>query len=199
MKWIEPRCGRAALVALLATSSLSCATSLVRAPLHPIPDEPPTTGAPPELRGTEAAAAAVARQERLEIYRELVRVFFRPMRGQARWIDPQPLSHRRERMSDSLAVADPDWAAAIVDAVALRRVCVLDERDEECRGRPGGVLKFSAPYAVSARADTVMVFARYSPVDAGGDVARTSELEIEFRLARASGGWRILSKRAIGK
>jgi hypothetical protein len=171
-----------------------CAGRLVR--VQPIPDAPQPTEVP-QLRGSERDAARIAPAEQMEIYRELVRAFFRPTRGQARWIDPQPLAHRRERVADSVALQDDDWADAVVRTIGLRRVCALDGRDDDCRGRPGGVLRFSAPYAASAGSDSVIVFARYSSVAAGQPAVPGAGFEIEFHLSRRDGEWRILSKRTI--
>ncbi len=173
---------------------LGCAGRLVR--VQPIPDEPQPIEAP-QRRGSERDALMIAPAERVEIYRELVRSFFRPTRGQARWIDPQPLSHRRERVADSLALEDDEWVDTIVRTIGLRRVCALDASDADCRGRPGGVLKFSTPYSASAGSDSAIVFARYSNVTAGQPAVPGAGFEIEFHLARRDGEWRIVSKRTI--
>ena len=187
---------RFASVIAISGALVGCAGTLVRGPLHPIPDESPPVETP-QSRGLERDAAMISPAQRLEIYRELVRAFFRPTRGQARWIDPQPLSHRRDRASDSLALEDDEWAAAIVRTIGLRRVCALDGGDDECRGRPGGVLRLSAPYAASAGADSVIVFTRYSNVSAGERAVSGAGFEMEFHLARGDGEWRIVSKRTI--
>ena len=186
---------RIAAAVVASGALLGCAGRLVRA-AQPIPDEPrPATA--PQLRGLERDAARIPPAERMEIYRELVRAFFRPTRGQARWIDPQPLSHRRERASDSLALEDDEWAAALVRTIGLRRVCALDGGDEECRGRPGGVLRFSVPYAASAGIETAIVFARYSNVTAGQPAVPGAGFEMEFHVTRRDREWRIVSKRTI--
>ena len=188
---------RIAAVVVASGALLGCAGRLVRA-AQPISDESrPATA--PQLRGLERDAARIPPAERMEIYRELVRAFFRPTRGQARWIDPQPLSHRRDRASDSLALEDDEWAAALVRTIGLRRVCALDDRDDGCRGRPGGVLRFSAPYAAFAGTDSVIVFARYSTVTAGEPAVPGAGFEMEFHLARRDGEWRIVSKRTISE
>jgi hypothetical protein len=176
-------------------ASLGCVGRLVRA-VQPIPDKP-RPAETPRQRGSERDAAMISSAQRLEIYRELVRTFFRPTRGQARWIDPQPLSHRREQASDSLALEDDDWADAIVRTIGLRRVCALDGPDDDCRGRPGGILRLSAPYTTSAGTDAVIVFVRYSIVSAGEPAAPGEGFEMEFRLARRDDAWRIVSKRTI--
>jgi hypothetical protein len=186
----------ARIVGIVATFALlGCASSPVRGVPRPIPDD--SRPVDTHVRGTATAAASIAADGRLEIYRELVRSFFRPTRGQARWIDPQPLAHTRDRVSDSLAVEDYEWADEIVRTIGLRRVCALDTRDAECRGRPGGVLRFSAPYALSSAGDSAIVFARYSSVRAGEPAMPRAGFEMEFRLARRDGAWRIVSKRTV--
>lgn len=186
----------ARIVGILATFALlGCASSPVRGVPRPIPDD--SRPVDTRVRGTATAAASITPDRRLEIYRELVRSFFRPTRGQARWIDPQPLSHTRDVASDSLAVEDDAWADEMVRTIGLRRVCVLDVRDDECRGRPGGVLRFSAPYALSSAGDSAIVFARYSSVRAGEPAVPRAGFEMEFRLARRDGAWRIVSKRTV--
>ena len=142
----------------------------------------------------------IAADQRLEIYRELVRGFFRPTRGQVRWIDPQLLAHRRERALDSLALEDDEWAEAVARTIGLRRVCALDTPDAECRGRPGGILRLSAPYALSGGdADPAVVFARYSTVRAGEPTAPGPGFEMEFHLVHRDGAWRIVSKRTVAE
>lgn len=175
----------------LAAVALACA-GRGHMDLRPIPDRP-SPPATPTLRGTAAAERAIADDEQVEIIRDIVRGFFRPTRGQARWIDPQPLAHQRARGADSAAVPDVDLMTEIVRAVGLRRVCTLDS-DTECRGRTGHVLRFSAAYA---RADSAVVFARITPVAAGAAAAAGPGFEMEFLMTRRDSGWRIASKGTV--
>ena len=164
-----------------------------RESLRSIPDLAPDSAAS-EVRGTAAAARSVPATEQIEIIGQLVRQFFRPTRSQARWIDPQPLAHRRATEADSAAVLDEDWGAAIVQSTGFRRVCVLED-DAGCRGRPGAVLRFSAPYALGK--DSVVIFTRITRVEAGASAAPGKGFEMEFHLVRSDREWRIVSKRTI--
>jgi hypothetical protein len=177
-------------------ASAAAALSLVGcARPYRIPDLAPGPVASPEVRGTQASARAISGEQQLQIVAEVVRSFFRPSLGQARWIDPRPLAHRRTRDADSAAPADEDWAEGIVQAAGLRRVCTLDA-GSECTGRAGGILRFSAPYAEGC--DSVVVFARYAPVSSGEWRAPGSEFsEMEFHLVRRDREWRIVSKRTV--
>ncbi|HVE80393.1 MAG TPA: hypothetical protein VNA89_16120 [Gemmatimonadaceae bacterium] len=184
----------AILVAFLAIGVTGCVRQAVREHWYPMPELSPV-GTPPEVRGTEGAAAALPPAQRMVIVREVVRGFFRPRGGQARWIDPRPLSHHRLADADSRVQPDPSWADAIVDAVGLPRVCALDAEDPGCSGRPGGVLRLSAPYA--ADTDSAVVFARYTPVAKGATPVAGPGFELEFHLARRDGGWRIVGRRSV--
>jgi hypothetical protein len=177
-----------ALAVLLA----GCAGQSVRETWYPVPEHETVREVSP-LRGSEAAA--LPWREQAVILREIVRGFYRPMRGQARWIDPRPLAHRRLASADSSMSPREDWGAAIVEAVGLTRVCLLAERDEACRGRPGGVLRFSVPYALGS--DSAVVYARYAPLQPSQDDTRTSGFELEFRLQRSEDGWHTVSRRTV--
>ena len=177
---------------LVSLTAVSCATR-PRDALNPIPDQP--TAVADTLRGTAALADMRDDGEPMAVMREVMRSFFRPTRGQARWIDPQPLAHRRTPEADSLAPVDEDWAIAIVQSSAVGRVCVLDETDHECRGRSGGVLRFSRVYF--PRPDSAVVFARYDPWPRPTDRASRSRLELELWLRRASDGWHLDGKRTL--
>lgn len=181
-----------AYLALLGAAALGCATR-PRDAIRPIPDQPSVSAG--SLRGSVAAADKVSEAEQIAVIRDLVRTFYRPTRGQARWIDPQPLAHRRTFAADSASVPDDDWANALVQAIALGRVCVLDRADHECRGRPGGVLRFSRVY--SAASDSAIVFARYDPVPLSENAAERTRNEMEFHMTRDRNGWRIESKRTV--
>jgi ketosteroid isomerase-like protein len=156
-----------------------------RQSLYPIPDRPATGS---DIRGTEQSAREISDDQQIRIISEVVRDFYRPSFGQARWIDPRPLAHRRSPAADSLSRVEDDWAEAIVGAVALQRVCAR-ESDAACHGRPGGVLRFSRPYA--AGTDTAVVFARYTPTQRG------PAGEMEFLMIRRNGSWDIASKRTV--
>lgn len=177
-------------LALAGAGCTACA-GRARDALHPTPDLPSSTS---DIRGTEAAARVLPNDDQVAIFREVVREFFRPTMGQARWIDPQPLAHRRARAADSAIVEGDDWSSMIVQAAGLRRVCAVGA-DAECRGRPGGVLRFSPPYAVGA--DSAVVFVRYTTVENGAAPTPGTGLEMAFRMARHDREWRIAAKGTI--
>jgi hypothetical protein len=182
-------------VVALGISVEGCAARVARESWYPIPEQAPPTDALPDLRGSEAAAAAVPPSERIEILREVVRGFFRPSLGSVRWVDPRPLSDHRTTGGDTLVKPDYDWGTAIVDAVGLRRVCLLDETDDQCRGRAGGVLRLSTPYTEGR--DSAVVFVRYSAVGQGEVPAPAPGFELEFHLLRRDSAWHIVSKRTL--
>ena len=180
-------------LALLTFGAAGACSIRPRDALHPIPDQP--TAVADTLRGTAARADVQDDAAAMAVMREVMRSFFRPIRGQARWIDPQPLAHRRTAAADSLAPLDEDWALAIVQASAVGRVCLLNETDHECRGRPGGVLRFSRVYF--ARPDSAIVFARYDAWPRPSGRASRSRLELELWLRRDSDGWHLDGKRTL--
>ena len=180
--------------ALVAMVSLTACVGRAREALHPIPDYTPAAS---ETRGTAAAARTISTSDRQEIFAEIVRRFFRPTNGQARWIDPKPLAHVRTRAADSAAVEGDDWSGEIVHASRLGRVCAVGD-DPQCSGRPGSVLRFSQPYALGP--DSALVFVRVSSVAAGEHAASAAPghgWEMEFRMARRDKEWRIASKGTI--
>ena len=180
----------APLLVLLSASCLQ--TAVTRETLRPIPEHAPRADKPSSMRGTEAAARRLPEAQQLEIIGQVVRVFYRPLMSQARWIDPRPLAHERTRLADSTAVPDPDWAIAIAQATGLRRVCPLDEGNAQCLGRDGGILRFSRPYVVgSATRDSALVYVQYTPKSYG--VAS----EIEFFMTRRDSAWQITSRRTL--
>jgi hypothetical protein len=151
---------------------------------------PAATASP--VRGTEEAADSVPEQARTEVYRTLLRDFFRPTSGQARWIDPRPLGEKRgatdstiHAVSDDEMPPDAGWAAGVAEASGLERVCVLGGAEDSCRGRKGGVLRLSPVYA--AGPGRVHVYARYTPY--GGAVGPVTEQR--FTLSRRGDSWRI--------
>ena len=152
-------------------------------------------------RGTPAQRAQVAGESGLAVYRTVVRDFFRPTRGQARWIDPRPLPDARTIVEEDRVRADDAWAAAIVAAIGHPNVCALEGDDGECRGRAGGVLRLSAPYAVGT--DSAVVFARYATVHAGEEPAQAARVagrqgpELQFWLVRQGAGWRLLREATL--
>ena len=144
------------------------------------------------VRGTEEAADSVPELTRTAVYRSLIRDFFRPVAGQARWIDPQPLGEKRGTADSTInAVADdelpPDagWAASILEAAGMERVCMLGGDETGCTGRKGGVLRLSPVYA--AGPDRVHVYVRYTPH--GGAVGPVTEQR--FTLRKRGDYWRI--------
>jgi hypothetical protein len=180
----------------LAALLVSCAgTALTRESLRPIPEHSARRESSPTVRGTARDAGRIAPDQEYHIIAEVIRRFYRPMMQQARWIDPRPLAHVRTMQADTVAQAEPDWAIAIVEAANVARVCPLTEANERCRGRPGGVLRFSRPYAVGgagpAGVDSAIVYARYAPV-AAGPVG-----EMEFFVVRRAGEWYLTSRRSM--
>jgi len=150
------------------------------------------------VRGTEEAADSVPEATRTAVYRNLLRDFFRPISGQARWIDPHPLGEKRGAADSTIhAIADdelpPDggWAAFILEAAGMDRVCVLGGAEDSCAGRKGGVLRLSPVYA--AGPDRVHVYVRYTPH--GGAVGPVTEQR--FTLTRRGDYWRIDDHAAI--
>jgi len=190
---------RACTRALILVTLSGCAgTAVTRESFIPIPEHAARSGARDDIRGSESAAARIPLDQQYEIMGEVVRRFYRPMMAQARWIDPRPLGHRRTLSADSLVAPDPDRAIAIVQAAGVRRVCPLNEANEQCRGLAGGVLRFSSAYGVGAlrnrMADSALVYVSYTPVTAGP----TSELE--FFMARDTAPdspWKMLSRRTM--
>lgn len=160
----------------------------------PAIDAPPL--APPE-RGTAAAARALAPDDRLAIYTVIVRDFFRPSGGQARWIDPRPLGDLRDARADSLAAPDDAWADALRDAIGLERVCVLDPDlgDDACRGRRGSLLRFSLPYAIDDA--TARVYVAIAPVFTPADGPDATRFEMAFTMERRGRAWHIADKRSL--
>ena len=173
-------------ILLLAALSVACGSKKLETRAVPAAVASP-------VRGTEEAADSVPEQVRTAVYRSLVRTFFRPVAGQARWIDPQPLGEKRgaadsaiHAVSDDELPPDAGWAAGIAEAAALERVCVLGGAEDGCRGRKGGVLRFSPVYA--AGPGRVRVYVRYTPH--GG--AEGPVTEQRFTLAQRSDYWRIV-------
>ena len=175
------------LACLLLLGALSMACGSKNPETHAVP-----AAVASPVRGTEEAADSVPEQVRIAVYRTLLRTFFRPVSGQARWIDPQPLGEKRgsadsaiHAVSDDELPPDAGWAAGIAEAAALERVCVLGGAEDGCRGRKGGVLRFSPVYA--AGPGRVHVYVRYTPH--GG--AEGPVTEQRFTLTRRSDYWRI--------
>jgi len=176
-------------LALVALASFGCSSHT-----SPAPEPKPVAS---QIRGTEEAADSVAERDRSLVYRELLQFYF-PGGKQARWIDPRPLGEKRGApdtasgsMSDDEAPPDATWAESIVEASDIGRVCVLGGDEENCRGRPGGVLRFSPVYA--AGKDRVHVFASYTP---HGDAVGPKS-EMRFTLERRREDWRITDKTTV--
>lgn len=186
---------RTLAITVLAGAVAACATAITRDTLIHIPDHTARRTASDLVRGTESEAARIPADQEFTIVAEVIRRFYRPMMQQARWIDPKPLANERTRQADSLVQPDHDWAQGIAQTAAVARVCPLTEANQRCRGLAGGVLRFSTPYAVGnvtdGRADSALVFARYTPTGAG------PQSEMEFFLARTEGRWWVVSKRSL--
>jgi len=188
--------GRQALCALRSTLCallLSCRTA------RGIVGEPAAERDPP-ARGNAAARQAMSRDDEMAIDAVILTRFFRPWGGQARWIDPRPLGDVRDP-TDTTADADDAWADAIRAAAGVTRICVLDpDVADACRGREGGVVRFSHVYA--AGPDTARVFVHWAPaVDERGPLPVQGQptFEMVFTMARVERGWRIAAQRAINR
>jgi hypothetical protein len=180
------------VLALLVFTGSCVQTALSRETLRPIPEHPPRPDKPANLRGTAQAASLLSHADQAAIASEVIRVFYRPMMAQARWIDPRPLADQRTLHADSGMAPDHDRAIAIVEGTGLRRVCPLTEANVQCQGRDGGILRVSPAYAVGASgADSALVYVRYTPRNYG------TASEIEFFLARRDSVWRIISRRSL--
>jgi len=184
------------LSATLAALSASCGGKRVNEVWYPIPDHASDSAsrASADLRGTRTAAAAIPNDQDTEIIRNVVVGFYFPLRSQARWIDPRPLAHVRGSPDDTVG-ADFDWVDEIVALTHRSNICALNghlETAGPCKGKPGGVLRFSTPYSVGR--DSAIVFATYSPVlDSAGKI-QDVESEMQFRLTRRDTYWAIDGK-----
>ena len=180
---------------LVATTLSACvAGGINRQSVRPVPELPPAPSS--ATRGTADAASRIADEDQVMIIREVIRRFFRPLRGQARWLDPQPLAHQRSVAADSAMPLEENWVLDIVTATGLSNVCPLSEGNLRCQGMPGGVLRFSEPYSVGP--DSALVYAGYTPVQRGAAPrASRGSTEIEFHLARRDGAWTIVNRRSL--
>lgn len=177
---------------LLCLAASCVQTALTRDTLRPIPEHAPRADKPAHLRGTPQAASLLSEEDHVAIAGELIRVFYRPMMAQARWIDPRPLAHERTILADSAVAPNHDRAIAIVEATALRRVCPLTEANVQCQGRDGGILRVSSAYGVGARGtDSALVYVRYTPKNYG------APSEMEFFMTRRDSTWEITSRRSL--
>ena len=171
---------------------VSCQTAITRDTLRPVPEHAPRADKPANLRGTGPAAARLTGQDQIAIASEVVRIFYRPLMAQARWIDPRPLAHERTQLADSAAAPNPDRAIAIAEATGLRRVCPMIDTYQQCEGRSGGVLRFSPAYGVgNAGADSALLYVRYTPRSYG------TASEMEFFLTRRDSAWMVTSRRSL--
>jgi imidazolonepropionase-like amidohydrolase len=181
-------------LAALALVTGNCAGTNRVEDWSPIPDEASPVPVAGE-RGTRTAAAAVPNDQDTDVIRQVLVSYFYPMRNQARWVDPRPLAHVRGAEDDTVG-ADFDWADEIIALVHRPNVCTLDGYLEPrglCKGKPGGVLRFSTPYMVGR--DSAVLFVRYSPVKDSTGVVSPPESEVRFRLTRwRDGGWEIKGK-----
>jgi hypothetical protein len=176
----------ASVMAILALCG-ACMGIANRGAVGPIPDV--ILPAEP-LRGSLAAQGEVRSSDNVVIAATIVRDFFRPFGGQARWIDPRPLSHVRSDSADVAEDEDPDWSEAVVAAAGLERVCIAERTNDRCASRPGGVIRFSNAFA--AGRDSARIFARYTT---RGDL--TAGAEMGFLVARRDGRWTIASKSTL--
>ena len=182
-------------VQLLALATLAaCGAGVInRQSMRPVPELPNAVAS--ETRGTAEAASRIGDEDQVMILREVIRRFFRPLRGQARWVDPQPLAHRRSPAADSAMPREENWVQDIVMAVGLSNVCPLTESNLRCRGLPGGVLRFSEPY--SAGADSAIVYATYNAVQRGETPRGGTGSELEFHMVRRDTMWALVNRRTL--
>jgi hypothetical protein len=167
-------------------------TAVTRDTLRPIPEHAPRADKPAHLRGTAQAASLLSEDDHVAIAGEIIRVFYRPMMTQARWIDPRPLAHERTMLADSAVAPKYDRAIAIVEATGLRRVCPLTEANVQCQGREGGILRVSPAYGVgTGGTDSALVYVRYTPK------SNSAASEIEFFMTRQDSIWKITSRRSL--
>lgn len=170
-----------------------CASQPVGHAWNPVPEVAPDSST--AMRGNAIAAGALSNADQLAIVSNVLRGFYRPLAAQARWLDPRPLAHVRSAAADDTVGADPDFADDVVGATKSARYCVLGSRDDSCRGKPGGVLRFSWPYRVGT--DSAVVFATYAPRDPAGQISPVQS-EMQFRLTRNSGGsWIVEGKSTV--
>lgn len=162
------------------------------------PNETPAPErAEPPQRGDAASARAVDRDDQLSIYSVLLRRFFRPSGGQARWIDPRPLTDVRDAHADSVATAEVEWADAIRELTGLAHVCVLGVDEDDCHGRRGTLLRFSPAYATAPTEARVFVRIVANYDDRGPLLVDMDRWEMAFTMARDGRAWRIAEKRMV--
>lgn len=151
----------------------------------PVPERAPGDV---QVRGTKAQQLSL--DDEAEIVSNIVRGFYRPIRGQVRWIDLQPLSHERSRAADAAMPANHDRAEALARAIGLPNVCVAGQQDgSPCASQPGGTLRFSSAYAEGP--DRAMIFVEYRPLAAG------EPSEMEFHMAQNAGSWNMAWRRSL--
>lgn len=160
---------------------------------YPVPDVAPDTSS--AVRGNSVAAGALSNDDQRQIVSFVLRTFYQPTNGQARWLDPRPLAHTRSAADDTVG-ADPDFADEVVASTRNSRTCVLDYRDSACRGKAGGVVRFSWPYRVGK--DSAIVFGTYAPRDSAGKTSPVQS-EMQFRLKWHSDDqyWETVGKSAV--
>lgn len=178
-------------------SVLACASGRRSGLWYPAPDASTgdTAGAPsPDFRGTKSAAKAIVEDEQSDIIAHVVRAFYAPIGEQARWIDPRPLAHLRS--ADDTVGSDPDWEDEIVAKVRMTKVCGVDGPQAGCKGKPGGVLRFSYPYSVGK--DSAIVYATYSPVRDSTGKPSGVESEMQFKMRYLGDeGWTMVDKLTV--
>jgi hypothetical protein len=197
MRFASTRFAAAVGFGALAIVTGNCAGT-VRAEWHAIPDSATMAFAASDVRGSNTAAAGISSDWDTHIIRNVLLENFYPLARQARWIDPRPLAHVRGPADDTVG-ADFDWADEIVDRINRSNVCALDGHLEPrglCKGKPGGVVRFSTPYSTGK--DSAVVFVTWAPIpDSTGKVSPV-ESEQVFRLKHArDGGWESRGKTTI--
>ncbi|HEX7937642.1 MAG TPA: hypothetical protein VF483_01550 [Gemmatimonadaceae bacterium] len=183
------------VVAAAATATVaSCATARVQArEWHPVPDVSPESVS--IIRGTAAAAGALSNEDQADIVTAVLRSFYFPTENQARWLDPRPLAHLRVPAADDTVGADVDFADEVMANFHSHRICIFGGLDRDCKGKPGGVVRFSWPYRIGK--DSAIVFATYSPRDSSGKV-NPVQSEMQFRMKRNNDeDWEMDGKGAV--
>jgi hypothetical protein len=182
---------------LAATGFIACVGAGARQAdvLIPVPDVAPESTL--LVRGTADAAGALSNDDQMEIVSRVLMEFYYPTDRQARWLDPRPLAHLRSAAADDTVGSDPDFADEAVTGAGNSRICVLAHRDFGCRGKAGGIVRFSWPYRVAK--DTAVVFAYYTPRDSLG-AAGKPQPEMQFKMkVNSDGDWVMFAKALVNK
>ena len=108
--------------------------------------------------------------------------FYKPPRGQSRWLDRTFLP---EAATGEGVEVEPAVADELIRRLGAGAFCSSDALDR-CRARQGGRLRMSAPYLVDA--DHARVVVEFESAWAAGPSIRSAQV---FHLSRREGRWRI--------